>query len=104
MREEGILKQWILPEEGMNDKIVIDDGNGKVITNLTYKGRPVGDCPKAMPLDNSLFRDLRTSLDKHLTLTCIHSNSNVLFQFVDDESDNKLMMNLMINLVMNLIV
>ena len=71
MREEGILKRWILPEEGMNDKIVIDDGNGKVITNLRYKGRPVGYCPEAMPLDNSLFRDLRTSLDKHITLTCM---------------------------------
>ena len=71
MRQEGILKRWILPELGLNDEIVITDNEGKVKRSTRYKGRPVGDCPEAMPQDNSLFRDLRTSFDTHIVLTCM---------------------------------
>ena len=71
MEREGIRKRWIRPELGLNDEIVIVDTNGKATTNKRYKGRPVGDCPEAMPLDNSLFRDLRCSFDTHVVLTCM---------------------------------
>ena len=47
------------------------DADGKEKTSRSYKGRPVGDCPEAMPLDNSLFRDFRTSMDRHIGITSI---------------------------------
>ena len=46
-----------------------ENGNEKRSTN--YAGRPIGDCPELMPLDNSLFRDPRCSFDEHVTLTCM---------------------------------
>ena len=55
MREEGILKRWILPELGMNDEIIVVDQEGNVKVNTRYSGRPVGNCMELMPLDNSLF-------------------------------------------------
>ena len=69
MKEEGIYKRWILPVLGLNNEISIEDSEGKTKVNTRYKGHPVGDCPEAMPQDNSLFRDLRTSFDTHITLT-----------------------------------
>lgn len=70
MRQEGILERWIRPELGMNDEIVIIDNEGNEKKTTAYKGRPVGDCPELMPLDNSLFRDFRCDFDDHVTLTC----------------------------------
>ena len=71
MEEEGILKRWIRPVLGCNDEISIVMENGDIKTNKIYAGRPVGDYPEAMPLDNSLFRDLRCSFDYHVTMTCM---------------------------------
>ena len=70
MREEGILKRWILPELGMNDEIIVVDQEGNEKINTRYRGRPVGNCMELMPLDNSLFCDLQCSFDLHVTLTC----------------------------------
>ena len=69
MESKGILKRRIYPVLGLNDIIVITDSEGNEKTSKHYAGRPVGDCPELMPLDNSLFRDLRCSFDEHVTLT-----------------------------------
>ena len=71
MEEQGLLHRWIRPVLGLNDKIIVIDENGNEKTSTSYKGRPVGNCPEAMPLDNSLFRDFRTSMDKHVGITSI---------------------------------
>ena len=71
MEEEGILHRWIRPVLGCNDSIVIVDEEGVEKTNTRYCGKPVGNCPELMPLDNSLFRDTRTSADLHNSLTCM---------------------------------
>ena len=71
MDEVGILKRWIRPVLGLNDEIIIVDENGIAKRNIHYSGRPVGDCPETMPLDNSLFRDFRCSFDFHVTMTCM---------------------------------
>jgi len=69
MRDNELLKRWILPELGLNDVIEVIDENGVVCRSKRYGGRPVGDCTEVMPLDNSLFRDLRTSNDIHVALS-----------------------------------
>ena len=69
MKKKGILNRWIRPVLGLNDEIIVTDADGKVKKSTRYKGRPVGDCPELMPLDNSLFRDLRTSVDQHVGIT-----------------------------------
>ena len=71
MEEKGYLERWILPVLGCNNEIIIENENGVPKINKNYKGRPVGDCMELMPLDNSLFRDLRTCFDMHVTLTSI---------------------------------
>ena len=71
MQEHNILKHWILPVLGCNDEVITENAEGEIIKNKRYACRPVGDCAEAMPLDNSLFRDLRTSLDIHVTLTSL---------------------------------
>ena len=55
MEEKGILKRWIHPVLGLNDLIIVKDGNGNEESSKNYVGRPLGDCPEAMPLDNSLL-------------------------------------------------
>ena len=49
MKEKNYFHRWLLP---MN---VLQDGT-------PYAGRPVGNIPKFMPLDNSLNRDILNSL------------------------------------------
>ena len=71
MREKDYLKHWILPELDLNGEVIIADENGEMKINRYYKGKPVGNCPELMPLDNSLFRDFRTCFDMHVTLTSI---------------------------------
>ena len=71
MEEQGILKHWILPELGLNNEVITENAEGEILKSKRYAGRPVGDCAEAMPLDNSLFRDLRTSLDIHVMLTSL---------------------------------
>ena len=68
MKEQNFYKNWLKPELGISDEVVWTcDGNRTISTR--YKARPVGDSPEMMPLDNSLFRDLRSSLDLHVAIT-----------------------------------
>ena len=43
--------------------------NGKAVERKDYANRPVGDLPELMPNNNSLFCDLKVSLDTHVNLT-----------------------------------
>ena len=56
MDEKGILKHWILPENGLND-------------GTNYAKRPVGNSPEMMPLDCSLFQDLLLGIRSHIIYT-----------------------------------
>ena len=49
MKEKGYLYRWLLPLNGMQD-------------GTPYAGRPVGNSPEFVPLDNSLNRDILQSL------------------------------------------
>ena len=55
MKENNYLHCWLLPMNGFQD--------GK-----PYAGRPVGNRPKCMPLDNILNRDIFHSLRFHCVL------------------------------------
>ena len=66
MRAEGLLHRWIRPVLGLNDSITVGEK-----TSDNYAGRPVGNCAEAIPLDNSLFRDVRTSMDTHVGMTSV---------------------------------
>ena len=70
MQEKDLLKRWVRPVLGVSDKIrVIDDATGEIRTSARYRNRPPGDSPELMPCDNSLFRDLKCSLDLCCGLT-----------------------------------
>ena len=56
MRNNGHLHIWFLPINGLQD------GN-------PYVGRPVGNSPKFVPLDNSLNRDILQLLRMHIILS-----------------------------------
>ena len=58
MKEKGYLHCWLLPLNGLRD-------------GTPYSGRPVGNSPEFMPLDNILNRDILKSLRFH----CILSHS-----------------------------
>ena len=45
MKQKGYLHHWLLPLNGLQD-------------GTPNAGRPVGNSPKFMPLDNSLNRDI----------------------------------------------
>ena len=49
MKQKGYLHRWFLPLNGLQD-------------GTPYAGRPVGNSPEFMPLDNSLNRDILQSL------------------------------------------
>ena len=56
MHNKGILKHWILPVNGLNK-------------GTPYYGHPIGNLPELMPLDCSLFADLKRSVQYHVLLT-----------------------------------
>ena len=56
MKEKGYLHRWLLPLNGLQD-------------GTPYAGRPVGNSPEFMPLDNSLNRDILQSLRFHCVLS-----------------------------------
>ena len=59
MRQNGYLHQCLLPLSGLHD-------------GTPYVGRPVGNIPEFMLLDNSLNRDTLHSLSMHSVLSrCI---------------------------------
>ena len=56
MEAKGILSRWILPLNNLN-------------AGTPYDGHPVGNSPELMPLDCSLFRDLKISVYYHVCMT-----------------------------------
>ena len=56
MRKNGYLHRWLLPLNGLQD-------------GTPYAGRPVGNSPNFMLLDNSLNRDILHSLRMHSVLS-----------------------------------
>jgi hypothetical protein len=56
------------PKMGISDEVFYEK-EGELVPSGRYAGRPVGNSPELMPLDNSLFRDLRTSLNLHIGFT-----------------------------------
>ena len=56
MKEKGYLHRWLLPLNGLQD-------------GTPYAGRPVGNIPEFMPLNNSLNRDILQSLRFHCVLS-----------------------------------
>ena len=56
MRQKGYLHQWLLPLNGLQD-------------HTPYAGRPVGNSPEFIPLDNLLNRDILHSLRIHSVLS-----------------------------------
>ena len=56
MEQTGILKRWILPEEGLNKK-------------KKYEGRLIGDCPEMNALDANLNKDIHDVVRCHISKT-----------------------------------
>ena len=74
MQEHNNLRHWISPELDMKNEVIIENAYGDMLKSKRYANRPVGECAEAtVPLDNFLFRDLRKSLDIHITLTSLLS-------------------------------
>ena len=55
-KEKNYFHRWLMPMNGLQDR-------------TTYAGRPVGNSPEFMPLDNSLNRDILHSLHFHCVLS-----------------------------------
>ena len=55
MKEKNCFHRWLLPMNGLQD-------------GTPYAGRPVGNIPEFMCLDNSLNRDILHSLRFHFVL------------------------------------
>ena len=62
MKQKDIYKHWVLPEQGLFSR----DHDSEL---KAYAGRPVGNSPELMPLDNSLNRDIHTAVQKHIAMT-----------------------------------
>ena len=51
------LDKWILPQNGLNDQF------------KRFKGRPIGNSPEMMPLDNCLNKDLHEAVSRHILMS-----------------------------------
>ena len=71
MKEKNYYHHWLLPMNGLQD-------------GTPYAGRPVGNSPKFMPLDNSLNRDILHRLRFH----CVLSRSVLDGERTDEEERN----------------
>ena len=60
----SIFSRWLLPEAGLNDRIVVD---GKV--NKHYGGRPPGNLPRLMSLDEFGNKNLMDCVNRHVSAT-----------------------------------
>ena len=58
--ETCIHERWIYPEFGLNDVI-----------GACWSGRPVGNSPELMPLDNSLNQDIHESVRQHTSMSLV---------------------------------
>ena len=52
----SMKSRWLVPQNGVNARTV-------------YEGRPVGNSPEFMPLDNSLNNNIKASLNRHCCVT-----------------------------------
>ena len=52
----NVAKKWLVPSLGCNK-------------GTKYEGRPVGNSPEFMPLNNSLNQDIKLAHDFHCALT-----------------------------------
>ena len=68
MKKERYYERWLKPEMGISEEVFWQK-EGVLEVSRRYNGRPVGNSPELMPLDNSLFRDFRASLNLHIGLT-----------------------------------
>ena len=68
MKQKGYLHHWLIPLNGLQD-------------GTPYAGRPVGNSPEFMPLDNSLNRDILKSLPKKGSQVLNPINASVLRRF-----------------------
>eukprot|EP00957_Ditylum_brightwellii_P194576 14820725-Ditylum_brightwellii.AAC.2 len=57
MGKTGILKRWIMPEEGLNKK-------------EKYDGKLIGNCPEMNALDANLNKDIQDGVRCHISKTC----------------------------------
>ena len=71
MNEKNCFHRWLLPMNGLQDR-------------TPYAGRPVGNSPQFMPLDNCLNRDILNSLQFH----CILSRFVLDGEVIDEEKRN----------------
>ena len=55
--------KWILPEMELNDEFVY------------FKGKPVGNSPEMMPLDNCLNKDIHESVSQHVLVSLASGGS-----------------------------
>ena len=60
----SIFSRWLLPEAGLNDSISV---NGKITTN--YRGRPPGNLPRLMSLDEFGNKNLMDCVNSHISAT-----------------------------------
>ena len=63
--ERQIYDLWIKPVLDCNNEIVLRDGT----VNKNYAGRPVGNSPEFMPLDNSLNQDIHCAARAQVSAT-----------------------------------
>ena len=71
MKEKNCFHRWLLPMNGLHD-------------GTPYAGRPVGNSPEFMPLDNSLNRDILHSL----RFRCVLSRFLLDEEGTDEEERN----------------
>ena len=71
MKEKNYFHHWLMPMH------VLQDGT-------PYSGRPVGNSPELMPLDNNLNRDILQSLRFH----CVLSRFLLEGEVIDKEERN----------------
>ena len=71
MKNNNYFHHWFLPMNGLQDR-------------TPYAGRPVGNSPEFMPLDNSLNRDILHSLRFH----CVLSRFVLYGEGTDEEERN----------------
>ena len=72
-KEKNYFHRWLLPKNGLQD-------------GTPYAGRPVGNSPEFMPLDNSLNRDMLHILRFH----CVLSRFLLDGEVTDEEERNML--------------
>jgi hypothetical protein len=63
MKEQGYYSKWLLPE--------LDLYKDFPDVKKRYDGRPIGDTPEGMPLDNNLNQDLHTDVNRQVAATMV---------------------------------